>query len=234
MLLLSFRCRFTFFLLLWVCAPSFAQVVKLSNNKICHTPDSPFYERVKRFQRFSSLQDCLNEGGRLPQITPSVNPSTSNDRQYSRDAFGRGWSDSDKDCQNTRHEVLIQQSTTTPVLSSNGCKAEHGHWVSMFTGEVITSAKQLDIDHVVPLKWAWSHGADQWTNHKREQFANDPINLIAVEASLNRAKGAQGPDEWLPPKNECQYILRFKRVLVKYSIHTPNNIQSMVKRCLDK
>ena len=104
----------------------------------------------------------------------------------------------------------------------------------MFTGDVITSAKLLDIDHVVPLKWAWSHGADQWSGHKREQFANDPINLIAVESSLNRAKGAQGPDEWLPPKNECQYILRFQRILVKYSINTPNNIQTMVQGCLRK
>ena len=220
--------------LLFLCFPSFGEVVKLSNSKICHAPDSPFYERVKRFKRFTSLEDCLNAGGRLPQVKPSAALSNTNTKQYSRDAFGHGWADSDKDCQNTRHEVLIQQSTTTPVLSSNGCKAEHGRWVSMFTGDVITRAKQLDIDHVVPLKWAWSHGADQWPAHKRELFANDPINLIAVESSLNRAKGAQGPDEWLPPKNQCQYILRFQRVLVKYSINTPKEMQSIIQGCLKK
>ena len=234
MLSLSLRRAGIFCTFLFLCFPSFGEVVKLSNSKICHAPDSPFYERVKRFKRFTSLEDCLNAGGRLPQIQPSATARNTNSRQYSRDAFGRGWADSDKDCQNTRHEVLIQQSTTTPVLSSNGCKAEHGRWVSMFTGDVITSAKQLDIDHVVPLKWAWSHGTDQWPTHKREQFANDPINLIAVEASLNRVKGAQGPDEWLPPKNQCQYIFRFQRVLVKYSINTPKEIQPIIQGCLKK
>jgi hypothetical protein len=233
-LFLLLRRGFIFCIFLLVCFPSFGQIVKLSNSKICHAPDSPFYERVKRFKRFTSLEDCLDAGGRLPQIKASSGFSKGRSNKYSRNAFGSGWADSDKDCQNTRHEVLIEQSTTTPVLSNNGCKAEHGRWVSMFTGDVITSAKLLDIDHVVPLKWAWSHGADQWSGHKREQFANDPINLIAVESSLNRAKGAQGPDEWLPPKNECQYILRFERILVKYSINTPSNIQIMVQRCLRK
>jgi hypothetical protein len=28
---------------------------------------------------------------------------------------------------------------------------------------------------------------------KREQFANDPVNLFAVEARVNRQKGAKGP-----------------------------------------
>ena len=104
----------------------------------------------------------------------------------------------------------------------------------MFTGNVITDAKQLDIDHVVPLKWAWEHGADKWPKKRRIEFANDPINLIAVEASLNRAKGAKGPDEWLPPKNQCQYTLRFKRIIKKYDLQVTNRINEMVKRCLNK
>ena len=41
--------------------------------------------------------------------------------------------------------------------------------------------------HVVPLKWAWDHGADTWSRDKREKFANDPVNLWSVELSLNRS-----------------------------------------------
>ncbi|MGM0953782.1 MAG: HNH endonuclease family protein [Pseudomonadota bacterium] len=53
-------------------------------------------------------------------------------------------------------------------------------------------ASKIDIDHVVPLKWAWQHGANKWTKEKRERFANDPRNLWSVELSLNSQKGAKG------------------------------------------
>jgi len=88
----------------------------------------------------------------------------------------------------------------------------------MYSGEVLFDASKVDIDHVVPLKWAWEHGAQSWSKAKREQFANDPINLVAVEASLNRQKGAKGLEEWLPPKNQEQYKARFQRVVLKYDL----------------
>lgn len=136
---------------------------------------------------------------------------------YERSEFGR-WLDEDRDCQNTRHELLIEQSTVTVTLSENECRVVHGRWISMFTGAVNTDASKLDIDHVVPLAWAWSHGADKWEKNRRISFANDPRNLIVVESSLNRSKGAKGPDEWLPPENECQYTLRFIRVARSYDL----------------
>ncbi|MGK0235384.1 MAG: hypothetical protein ACI9EK_001920 [Psychroserpens sp.] len=53
---------------------------------------------------------------------------------------------------------------------------------------------------------------------KRFKFANDPANLLSVEARLNRQKGAKGLDKWLPPKNQCQYIVRFVRVYKTYGL----------------
>ena len=55
---------------------------------------------------------------------------------------------------------------------------------------------------------------------KREQFADDPVNLFAVEARVNRQKGAKGPLEWMPPRESfhCQYVTRFKRVLITYGL----------------
>lgn len=96
-----------------------------------------------------------------------------------------------------------------------------GKWVSSFTGKTIYKAADIDIDHLVPLSWAWEHGAYSWPKSKRVQFANDPINLLNVEASLNRQKGAKGVLEWLPPKNKCQYISRFSRVSKKYELKVP-------------
>ena len=94
-----------------------------------------------------------------------------------------------------------------------------GRWISPFSGKVLYKASEVDIDHVVPLKWAWDHGANKWTKAKREQFANDPANLLSVERSLNRQKGAKGLNQWLPPKNQCQYIVRFERVVKTYSLN---------------
>lgn len=212
-------------------------VVKMSSSKICHDTSSQYYERVKRFQSFGTLAECLNAGGRLPKGSKSTampvhtasaqqTPKTSS--AYKREYFGRGWADEDRDCQNTRHEVLAAQSTG-PVRFKTGreCRVVAGRWISPFTGEVIHDPSKMDIDHVVPLKWAWVHGADRWSKSKREKFANDPANLLSVEASLNRQKGADGPDKWLPPANQCQYVLRFLRVAKSYQLNVPAHYQQV-------
>jgi hypothetical protein len=139
--------------------------------------------------------------------------------RYSRAQFGHGWADTDGDCQNSRHEALIAQSTgSVRYKDGRECQVTAGRWISPFTGSVIHDPSQIDIDHVVPLKWAWEHGADSWPKSKREQFANYPANLLSVEARLNRQKGAKGLDQWLPPANQCQYALRFMRVLKTYKL----------------
>lgn len=76
----------------------------------------------------------------------------------------------------------------------------------------------MDVDHLVPLRWAWINGAYAWSDEKREQFANDERNLFIVSASANRSKGARGPDEWLPPNEafHCQYVTRYLRILILY------------------
>jgi len=138
---------------------------------------------------------------------------------YERDYFGRGWGDDDGDCQNTRQEILISLSTSSVRFTNErGCTVLSGKWISPFTNEVHYTARDLDIDHQVPLKWAWDHGAYDWDAETRYRFANDPINLLPVEASLNRSKGALGL-EWLPPKNQCAYIARFLRIMKMYNLH---------------
>ena len=37
------------------------------------------------------------------------------------------------------------------------------------------------------------HGSSSWSGAKCERFANDPVNLFAVEARVTRQKGAKGP-----------------------------------------
>ncbi len=204
-----------------------AQVVKKSKSGICHPPASSHYERTKSYLAFDSVHACLQSGGRMPKslsVLPAIANAEPISRKsanpgYERAQFGHGWDDADGDCQDSRAEALISTSTT-PVrfADEQRCRVVTGRWISMFTGNVIQNAGDIDIDHVVPLKWAWDHGASSWTKAKRDKFANDPVNLIPVEASLNRSKGAQGPESWLPPSGKCQYVSRFVRIVKVYGL----------------
>ena len=149
--------------------------------------------------------------------------------EYSRSAF-RHWIDTDRDCQNTRHETLIAWSRG-PVSFTNGreCSVSTGSWDDPYTGQTYSSARRLDVDHVVPLAWAWSAGAWRWPPERRREFANDPANLLPVYLGANRSKGAKGPTEWMPPNAafHCEYLLRFIRVLEIYSLPVEQALRSL-------
>lgn len=195
-----------------------AEVIKKSKSGICHDKYSSYYDRTKNFKSFNTLSSCLDSGGRLPKKHSTTNKSYST-KKYSRSQFGSGWTDLDKDCQNSRMEALISQSVgQVQYKTSKQCKVKLGKWISTFTGNTIYKASEIDIDHVVPLSWAWKHGANSWSKNMRVKFANDPANLLSVEASLNRQKGDKGLINWLPPKNKCQYISRFIRVYKTYKL----------------
>jgi hypothetical protein len=207
-----------FFVVIFSAQISAKQVIKKSSSGICHPPESSWYERTKNYIPFDSLKTCLQEGGRLPKglsLTSLNGAQNENEKNgYDRSAFGHGWDDQDGDCQDSRAEALVATSTTPVRFATNKrCRVVTGRWVSPFTGRVIQNAGDIDIDHVVPLAWSWNRGARQWPREKREQFANDSMNLWPVELSLNRSKGAKGPNEWLPPSGQCGYVSRFYRIV---------------------
>ena len=111
-------------------------------------------------------------------------------------------------------------ATGNLTYSANRCTVLRGRWLDPYTDKIFYDAHEMDIDHLVPLKWAWDHGAFLWDIGKRRKFANDEVNLFAVQASINREKGSDGPDKWLPPDKafRCQYILRFMRVVKTYQL----------------
>lgn len=121
------------------------------------------------------------------------------------------WIDADRDCQNTRAEVLIAEAAAPVSFTQDkDCTVAAGEWSDPFTGETFTMARQLDVDHLVPLANAHRSGGWQWDAARKRDFANslDYANhLIAVAASANRSKGARGPEEWRPPNAayHCQY-----------------------------
>ena len=158
------------------------------------------------------------------QYVSLVEPSLPHDYpKYERSNFGATWADFDGDCLNTRHDLLVKTAVDpkSVTLSKSGCSVVHGKWYDPYTDKTFTTARDLDIDHIVPLAYAWAHGAWKWSDEKRLKFANDEAtNLLPVRAKENREKGAAGPLEWLPPndKYQCQYVLRFRRISLQYGL----------------
>src|SRR5665648_808123 len=71
---------------------------------------------------------------------------------YSRTYF-KHWIDADRDCHDTRAEVLSDESKVTPrYTTTRHCTVATGRWYSYYDGATWTKASDVDIDHMVPLK----------------------------------------------------------------------------------
>lgn len=142
--------------------------------------------------------------------------------KYNRAAW-RHWDDADDDGQDTREEVLRQESLE-PVewfVDRSGKRRLGGRWVCPYTGEILQNARDLDIDHLVPLKEAHESGGYAWDAATRAAFANDlldPDHLVAVVAKANRQKGAKDPADWMPENNRCAYAIAWVRVKRRWQL----------------
>ena len=106
-----------------------------------------------------------------------------------------------------------------------------------FSNKVLnfTTAKSVvDIDHLVALSNAWQTGAAYFDKNIRTQIANDPINLLAVDAKLNRQKGDGDAATWLPPNKafRCEYVSRQVAVKAKYSLWVTDAEKAAIVRVL--
>jgi len=146
---------------------------------------------------------------------------------YSREQFGARWSDTDRNGCDTRNDILRRDLTDVAVApGTQGCKVLSGDLTSPFTGEFIDfvagvqTSSDVQIDHVVALSDAWQKGAQNLDADRRTQFANDPLNLLAVDGPSNSAKGDGDAATWLPPAREfrCEYVARQIVVKQRYEL----------------
>jgi hypothetical protein len=148
----------------------------------------------------------------------TIDDSTTARPPYRRDEW-RHWLDLDGDGCDAR-ELIVRAASEVPIPPEPSCAVTTGRWTSAYDGEVFTNARDLDVDHLVPLADAHRSGGHAWSTDLRAVFANDPANLLAVSASSNRSKGDKGPDRWRPPRQEvwCDYANRWLRVKVAYRL----------------
>ena len=152
---------------------------------------------------------------------------------YSRAQFGDGWADTGG-C-DTRDRILTRDLTARTYLDS--CRVGSGMLADPYTAQPIhyvRGASEVDIDHVVALSDAWQKGAQQWSPATREAFANDPLELLAVDASANRAKGDGDAATWLPANKSfrCPYVARQVAVKTKYRLWVTQAEKDAIGRVL--
>lgn len=130
------------------------------------------------------------------------------------------WTDKDKDCQNTRQEILIERSLFKVKLNKKGCTVSQGKWMDYYHPEEHFLARNVDIDHLIPLKHAHDSGASHWSKEEKKLFANDLENLVITNRSYNRMKGAKTIAEWLPINKDraCRYIKDWIHIKKKYNL----------------
>ncbi|NGO86261.1 HNH endonuclease family protein [Streptomyces sp. 196(2019)] len=152
---------------------------------------------------------------------------------YSRAKFPH-WASQGESC-DTRETVLERDGTD--VERDDQCRAVAGKWTSVYDDKAFTEARDLDIDHMVPLANAWRSGARTWSQEKRKEFANDLARpqLLAVSAATNRSKGDQGPDEWQPPSKAywCTYSRAWVSVKASYELSVTEAEKETLTEMLD-
>lgn len=141
---------------------------------------------------------------------------------YARDLFGSTWADVNDNGCDTRNDILSRDLTN--VVKNGNCKVASGTLNDPYTGTVINFVQGpgdlVDIDHVVALSDSWITGSQALSLENRTLLANDPLNLLAVEASANRIKGDKNAASWLPSNKSvrCQYVARQVAVKSKYGL----------------
>ena len=144
---------------------------------------------------------------------------------YSRNRFGPAWADVDHNHCDTRDDILRRDLAGVVLKPGSTCIVERGTLHDPYTGRTISfvrgpNSTAIQIDHLVALADAWRTGAASWSAALREQYANDPAVLLAVDGPANEAKGAADASQWLPPSSsyDCSYVVEQIAVKTKYRL----------------
>ncbi|OFU57628.1 calcium-binding protein [Corynebacterium sp. HMSC11H10] len=187
-----------------------------------HTPDSPGTP-APGTSPIDGIRSALNQleiKGRAPKTG------------YARDEFGQRWSDDisaefgHNGC-DTRNDILNRDLINKEYKpNTRDCVVLSGQLLDPYTGTMIEfqrgrdTSSAVQIDHVVALSDAWQKGAQQLSPEVRQDFANDPLNLLAVDGPANQQKRDSDAASWVPANKpfRCQYVARQVAVKQKYNL----------------
>ncbi|KFI45803.1 Protein of unknown function [Bifidobacterium bohemicum] len=145
---------------------------------------------------------------------------------YHRDSFAYNTIDPDGDGCTIRDDILDRDLTQIRLVPGSSCRVKSGQLDDPYTGRTIhfvrgkDTSEAVQIDHVVALENAWQSGARHWDAAERQEYGNDPLNLLAVDGPANQEKGSASAAYWLPSNRSfrCGYVARQVAVKAKYGL----------------
>ncbi|MFW0792701.1 HNH endonuclease family protein [Gordonia sp. CPCC 205515] len=191
----------------------------------------------------AGAQASVAQLGRMPVVAQRLSRD-----DYHRDAFGPAWTDAvsvadgGNGC-DTRNDILARDLTDTRVGAVASCPRAvlAGEFRSPYTGKFLVFARDrkagaVQIDHIVPLALAWDMGAWSWSLSTRTDFANDPANLVAVDAASNQDKSDAEPARWMPPDKRfhCRYAIQFVTVATAYRLSVDAASRAVLAKVLSR
>jgi len=183
-------------------------------------PEAPHVPGTSPIDGIRSALNQLEIKGRAPKTG------------YARDEFGQRWSDDisaefgHNGC-DTRNDILNRDLINKEYKpNTRDCVVLSGQLLDPYTGTMIEfqrgrdTSSAVQIDHVVALSDAWQKGAQQLPPEVRQDFANDPLNLLAVDGPANQQKRDSDAASWVPANKpfRCQYVARQVAVKQKYNL----------------
>ena len=206
----------------------------------------------------SPLPPAISDAALEPDATPGARPAYASTALevlatlpvkgrapktgYSRDQFGPSWADTDRNGCDTRNDMLRRDLSAVAIKpGTRDCTVLSGLLNDPYTATLInflrgnSTSTAVQIDHVVALSDAWQKGAQQLSPAQRLSFANDPLNLLAVDGPANQQKSDGDAATWLPPNKSfrCEYVARQIAVKSRYSLWVTQSEHDAMARVLN-
>jgi hypothetical protein len=156
---------------------------------------------------------------------------------YDREQFGGDWA-SAGGCD--MRDRVLRRDLRRETFEPGSCEVLSGVLRDPYTATPVRfvrgGASEVDIDHVVALGDAWQKGAQQWPYERRVALANDPLNLLAVDAAANRRKGDSDAASWLPSNRafRCAYVARQIAIKRRYRAWVTRAERGAMRRVLSR
>lgn len=152
--------------------------------------------------------------------------------KYARADY-RHWITQNGSC-DTRDMILKNAGFASNPKTCAGVEKPGFVYTEPYSGKKVSNPKKLDIDHTIPLEYVNQHGGAAWDPQRKQQFANDFSQLVAVDASANRQKGSKGPGDWMPDNkgDHCRYATIWVDTASKYSVSITQKDKDALKTAL--
>ncbi len=126
-----------------------------------------------------------------------------------------------------RDEYPYPQSVESEII------AGIGNIYGPYTGQCFATARETDIEHIVPLSEAHDSGLCSASAATKARFARDVLNLTLASPRVNRyEKGAKDAAEWQPRRNACWFANRTLEVRRKYGLSIDGREAVAIERTL--